>query len=138
MFRPEMDSRIYLLDEDDRTAVPDGPAVIGPSGERENIPPAVFRAIQHVLEAMRAGRAVKIVPLRPELPIDEAADAIGMGRDDLRMDVSQGAIPFRSTQYVEWVRLVDVIELDNRRYAEQQAALDELMGGDPADDDQQS
>ncbi|NIK60928.1 hypothetical protein [Kribbella shirazensis] len=138
MFQPKMDSRIYLLDEDDRHTVPDGPAVVGPGGEREDIPPAVFRVIQHVLEAMRAGRAVKVSPLRPELPIDEAADAIGMRRDDFRAYVAEGAIPFRSTQYVDWVRLADVIEWDNRRYAEQEAAMDELLGGEPTDDDDQS
>jgi hypothetical protein len=84
-----------------------------------------------MLEAMRAGQEVKIVPLRPELPIDEAAAAIGMRRDDLRKYVAGGAVPFRSSEYVDWVRLADLIELGNRRYAEQQAALDELMGGAP-------
>jgi hypothetical protein len=138
MFQPKMDSRIYLLDEDQRQTAPGGPAVIGPDGVREDIPPLVYKAVSHVLEAMRSGRAVKIVPLRPELPIDEAADALGMGRDDLRKDVSEGAVPFRSSEYVDWVRLADVIEWDNRRYAEQQAAMDELIGGDPADDESQS
>jgi hypothetical protein len=132
---PTNDSRIYLVDEEDRRVVPGGPAVIGPDGEREDVPPAVFRVIRHVLEAMRAGQAVKISPLRPELPIDEAADAIGMRRNDLRAYVAEGAIPFRSTEYVDWVRLADVIEWDNKRYEEQRAALDELMGGDATDDD---
>lgn len=138
MAGPTTDSRIYLLDEDDRRTTPGGPAVIGPGGEREDIPPAVFQVIQHVLEAIRAGRAVKISPLRPELPIDEAADAIGMRRDDFRAYVAEGAIPFTSTQYVDWVRLADVIEWDNKRYAEQESAMDELLGGDPTDDDGQS
>jgi hypothetical protein len=70
------------------------------------------------------------------LPIDEAADAIGMRRDDLRAYVAEGAIPFRSSEYVDWVRLADVIDLDNRRYEQQEAALDELIGGDPTDDDE--
>jgi hypothetical protein len=129
---PTTDSRIYLLESDERAVVPGGPAVIGPDGRREDIPPQVFRVLQHVLEAMRAGRAVKITPLRTELPIDEAADAIGMARDDLRAYVAEGAVPFRSTQYVDWVQLADVIEWDNRRRAERSAALDELMGGEPS------
>lgn len=133
-----MDSRIYLLDDDERHTAPSGPAVIRPDGVREDIPPQVYRAVAHVLQAMRAGQAVKVVPLRTELPIDEAAAAIGMRRDDLRKNVAQGAVPFRSTEYVDWVRLADLIEWDNKRYAEQQAALDELMGGDSADDDEQS
>ncbi|WP_433167507.1 hypothetical protein [Kribbella sp. CA-247076] len=137
MLGPTTDSRIYLLDADERRVVPGGPAVVGPDGVREEIPALAFEAVQHVLAAMRDGRGVKITPLRPELPIDEAADAIGMGRDDLRKNVANGAIPFRSTQYVDWVKLADVIEWDNRRYAEQQAALDELMGGDPTNDDEQ-
>ena len=135
---PTTDSRIYLLDEDERRIVPGGPAVIGPDGRREDIPPAVFGVIQHVLEAMKAGRAVKISPLRTELPIDEAADAIGMGRDDLRKNVANGAIPFRSTEYVDWVRLADVIEWDNQRRRTRRAVLDELMGEDPSDDESPS
>jgi hypothetical protein len=126
-----------VLDSDERQLVPGGPAVIGPDGAREEIPPQVFRAVQHVLEAMRAGNGVKITPLRTELPIDEAADAIGMARDDLRAYVAEGAVPFRSSEYVDWVRLADVIAWDNQRREERSAALDELMGDDPADDNGQ-
>ncbi|RZT27167.1 hypothetical protein EV649_0921 [Kribbella sp. VKM Ac-2569] len=137
MFRPEMDSRIYLLDEDDRGTIPDGLAVIGPDGVREEIPQLAYRAVQHVLEAMRAGRAVKIVPLRTELPIDEAADAIGMARDELREYVAEGAVPFRSTQYVDWVNLAEVIEWNNQRYEEQGAALDAMMADDDSRNDEE-
>jgi hypothetical protein len=135
---PTTDTRIYLLDADERRIVPDGPAVISPDGTREEIPPLVFEAVQHVLAAMRAGRAVKITPLRPELPIDEAADAIGMGRDDLRKYVAEGAVPFRSTEYVDWVQLADVINSDNERRQARRAILDEFMGEDPSDDGQPS
>jgi hypothetical protein len=138
MFEPTMDSRIYLLDGDEQAAAPGRAAVIGPDGVRQEIPPLVYRALAHVLEAFRAGRAVKVVPLRTELPIDEAAAALGMGRDALRKNVAKGAVPFRSTEYVDWVRLADLIDWDNRRYEEQHAALDELMGGDPTDDDPRS
>jgi hypothetical protein len=137
MLGPTTDSRIYLLDEDERTVSPGGPAVVGPDGRREEIPALVFEALQHVLAAMSAGQAVKITPLRPELPIDAAADAIGIGRDDLRKYVGEGAIPFRSTEYVDWVRLADVIEWDNRRRAERNRILDEFMGSEDPDDDGQ-
>jgi hypothetical protein len=134
MFEPETDSRIYLLDEDDRRIVPGGPAVIGPDGEREDIPPAVYRVLRHVLDAMRAGQAVKVSPLRPELPIDEAADAVAIARDVLRKHVSAGEIPFRSSEYVDWVRLADVIVWDNNRRAARRAVLDEYWDTDPAED----
>lgn len=82
---------------------------------------------------MRAGRGVKITPLRPELPIDEAADAIGMGRDDLRKYVAEGAVPFRSTEYVDWVQLADIINWNNQRRVERSAALQELLDEEPWD-----
>ncbi|TCC23402.1 hypothetical protein [Kribbella speibonae] len=129
MAGPTTDARIYLLDEDDRRIVPGGagPAVVGPDGTREEIPPAAYRALQHVIEAMRAGQAVKVVPLRTELPIDEAADAIATGRDELRKHVAQGDIPFRSSEYVDWVRLADVINWDIARRERRSAILDEMF-----------
>jgi DNA polymerase elongation subunit (family B) len=84
MAGPTTDARIYLLEDADRRIVPGGPAVIGPGGVREDISPAAFRVVQHVLEAIRGGQAVKVVPLRTELPIDEAADAVAVARDVLR------------------------------------------------------
>jgi hypothetical protein len=131
---PTTDTRIYLLDPDERQTLPNAPAVVGPDGVREDIPPLVFKAVQHVLEAMRAGMAVKISPLRPELPIDEAADAIGMARDDLRAYVADGAVPFRSTEYVDWVRLADVIAWDNQRRKERSAIIQELLDEEPWDE----
>jgi len=134
MAGPTTDTRIYLLDPDERQTVPDGPALINPDGVREDIPPLVYKAIQHVVEAMRAGMAVKVTPLRPELPIDEAADAIGMARDDLRAYVAEGAIPFRTTEYVDWVRLDRLIAWDNQRRAERSAGIREMLAEDPWDE----
>jgi hypothetical protein len=127
-------ARIYLLSDDERQISPNGPAVIGPDGVRRDVPPLVFEAVQHVVEAMRAGKAVKITPLRPELPIDEAADAIGMGRDDLRAYVAEGAIPFRSTEYVDWVRLDDVLTFDRHRREQRRAGIQQLLDEEPWDE----
>ncbi|MFD7157846.1 hypothetical protein ACFV9C_24810 [Kribbella sp. NPDC059898] len=138
MAGPTTDARIYLLDADERHVVPGGPAIVGPDGVREELPPLVFEAIQHVVAAMRAGRGVKISPLRPELPIDQAADAIAVRRDVLRKHVAAGEIPFRSSEYVDWVQLADVINWDSERRRTRRAALDELLGDDPEDDGQPS
>ncbi|MBP2352988.1 hypothetical protein JOF29_004071 [Kribbella aluminosa] len=138
MFRPTTDARIYLLEEDDRRIVPGGPAVIGPDGVREDIPPAVYRVLRHVLEAMQAGRAVKVSPLRTELPIDEAADAVAVARDVLRKHVGAGEIPFRSTESVDWVRLADVMTWDNSRRAARRAVLDEYWADEPDNDEHPS
>lgn len=132
---PTTDARIYLLDADERHVVPGGPAIVGPDGVREEIPPLVFEAVQHVLAAMRAGQGVKVTPLRPELPIDHAANAIAIAPDVLRKHVAAGEIPFRSSEYVDWVRLADVIKWDSERRRARRAVLDELLGDDPDADE---
>jgi hypothetical protein len=136
MSGPTTDARIYLLDRDEQQVSPGGPAVVGPDGVREEIPPLVFRAIQHVVEAMSAGMAVKVSPYQPELPIDEAADAIGMARDDLCAYVAEGADPFRSSEYVDWVRLTDVLTFNERLRKQRREALDAMLSESVYDDSQ--
>jgi len=88
----------------------------------------------HVVEAMRAGRAVKVIPLRPELPIDEAADAIEIRSDILRKYVADGTIPFRSTDYTDWVRLADVIAFENERSRRMSEGVQKMLDEEPWDE----
>lgn len=131
-------SEVFLLDDADRRLVPSGPALVGPEGTRHDIPPKVFEAMQFVAEAMRQGFAVQVIALRHELPIDEAAGAIGMARDDLRAYVGEGAIPFRTTEYTDWVRLADVLAFDERLRAQRREALDAMLSESVYDDDDDS
>jgi hypothetical protein len=131
---PADSARIYLLSDDEGRVSPTGPAVIDADGVRQELPPLVFKAVEHVIEAMRAGMAVKVSPLRHELPIDEAAHAIGMANDDLRAYVAEGAIPFRSTESVDWVRLEDVIEFDRRRREHRRTGVQQMLDEDPWDE----
>jgi hypothetical protein len=131
---PADSARIYLLSDDERQVTPTGPAVIDADGVRQELPPLVFNAVQHVIEAMRAGMAVKVSPLRHELPIDEAARAIGMRPDMLRKYVAEGAIPFRSTEYVDWVQLEDVIAFDRERRRKRSEGVQKLLDEEPWDE----
>jgi hypothetical protein len=128
---PEDSARIYLLEDDERQTTPNGPAIIDENGVRQDLPPLVFKAVQHVIRAMRAGQGVKVTPLRPELPIDEAAGAIGMAKNDLRAYVAEGALPFRSTEHVDWVRLDDLIAFDRRRREHRREGLRKLLDEEP-------
>jgi hypothetical protein len=124
---PEDSARIYLLEDDERQTTPTGPAIIDEHGVRQDLPPLVFKAVQHVIQAMRAGQAVKVIPLRPELPIEEAADAIEIREDILRKYVANGTIPFRSSEYVDWVRLADVIAFDAERTRMRSEGVQQLL-----------
>jgi hypothetical protein len=125
---------VFQLTDEDRELVPDGPALIDPDGERHGIPPKVHEVMQYVEDALRQGYVLQITPLRHELPIDEAADALSMPRKELRLLVSRGEIPFRSSEYVDWVHLSDAIAAKNRLSAEREKML-ESFGEEPLWDD---
>lgn len=131
---PADSARIYLLEPGEGVISPGGPAVVGPDGVREDLPPLVYKAVQHVIEAMRAGQAVKVTPLRPELPVDEAAHAIEIRSDLFRKYVADGAIPFRSDDYVDWVRLADVIAFDRERSRRRSEGVQKLLDEEPWDE----
>jgi hypothetical protein len=128
--RPE----VFLLTDADRHLAAGGPALIGPDGVRREIPPKVYEVMKFAEEALLGGYAVQITPLREELPIDEAADAVQMPREELRVLVSRGEIPFRSSQYVDWVKLADVLALSARLDAERQQMLQSFAEEEPWDD----
>lgn len=52
MHDPMIDSRIYLLADENYEVAPDGPAIVRPDGVREVIPPVAFHAIRHVVDVM--------------------------------------------------------------------------------------
>ncbi|MFG1626651.1 hypothetical protein [Kribbella sp. NPDC049227] len=112
--RPE----VFLLEDDERVVAPGGPALIGPHGERREIPAKVYDVLRFVEAALLQGLAVQVTPLRSELTIDEAADAIEMDRDELRLYASRGDLPIRSSEYGDRVRLADVLALNARVNAE--------------------
>ncbi|GAA1572062.1 hypothetical protein GCM10009789_27020 [Kribbella sancticallisti] len=95
-------------------------------GRQLSVSAELFEVLEFVQAAAERGLAVQVTALRQELPVDEAADAVEMGRDELRLYIGQGRIPSRSSQYVDWVRLSDVLELSRKVDAERKQALSEL------------
>ncbi|WP_406046704.1 hypothetical protein [Kribbella sp. NBC_00889] len=124
--RPE----VFLLEDDERVVVPGGPTLVGPHGERREIPAKVYDVMRFVEAALLQGLAVQVTPLRSELTIDEAADAIEMDRDELRLYASRGDLPIRSSEYGDWVRLADVLALNARVNAEREQALQAMAEDD--------
>ena len=129
------ESEVFLLGDADRRIVSGGPALIGADGSRYDIPPNVYEVMEFVEAAMGRGFAVQVTALRHELPVNEAAGVIGMSVRDFRSYVADGEIPFRSSQYVDWVRLSDVLAFDERLRAQRRQALDAMFSESAHDDD---
>jgi hypothetical protein len=128
-------SEVFLLADQDRRITPSGPALVGPDGVRHDVPLKVYEAMEFVEAAMLKGFAVQITALRHELPIDEAAGAIGMSRRDLRAYAAEGEIPFRTSEYTDWVRLEDALAFNQRLRAQRREALDAMLSESVYDDD---
>jgi hypothetical protein len=126
--------QVVLLGNGDRRVVSGGPALVGADGIRRDLPPKVYEVLEFVEAALLEGYAIQVTPLRTELPIDEAADAIEMPREELRLYAGRGDLPFRSSEYVDWVQLADVLALNARINAEREQALQELADEEPWDD----
>ncbi|AKU15048.1 hypothetical protein [Luteipulveratus mongoliensis] len=124
---------VFLPAEEGAQSV-DGPALIGPDGTRRNISEAAYAAMEFVEAAMERGLAAKVTALRLELPIDEAAGAIGMRRRDLRAYAARDEFPFRADKYSEWVKLEDVLQFDERRRSERHTRLNEMLSESDYDD----
>ncbi len=120
-------SEVFLLSAAERNLVPAGPAIIDADGNRYDVPPKVVEALRFVETALREGLAVQVTALRHELPIREAAAAIGMAEDELRSYAASGALPFRSDESVDWVRLEDALAFKQQLKARQRAILDEML-----------
>jgi hypothetical protein len=90
--------------------------------------------MQFVEAALAKGPPCQITPLRHELPIDEAAGAIEMSGDELRHYVSKGEFASRSTEYLDWIKLADVLAFDSRLEAQRAEGLQALSAEEPRGD----
>ena len=127
------DSMVYPLDSGDSESA--AATLIGPDGLERVVPAQMVDILQFVQAAASQWLAVQVGALRHELPIDEAAAAIGMSRDELRFYVARGDLLFRSTDYVDWVNLVSLLAFHRRLHAHRREILTELANEPPWDED---
>lgn len=100
--------------------------LLGPDGEQVPLPAEVYRALRHVVEVMRQGKATLVAPQGLLLTTQEAADFLGVSRPTLVKLLEDGAIPFEKPNRHRRVRLQDLLDFQNRRREERRAALNQL------------
>ncbi|QPK78588.1 helix-turn-helix domain-containing protein [Corynebacterium lizhenjunii] len=107
----------------------DGPAVIvGPEGQSVDLPEEAFRVLKSVVEAMRFGKAITVAPVDQKLTTQQAADFLGISRPTLVKKLDAQEIPYElpAGRRHRRIRLVDVLEYQERQRIERRKALDEL------------
>lgn len=108
-------------------------ALVGPSGERVELPTAIYRALLDVAEALSQGLAITIAPHNTQLTTQEAADLLQVSRPTLVKLLEQGDIPFELRGRHRRVMLADIVEYQKTVAVKQRSALDEMTREAAAD-----
>ena len=102
------------------------PALVGPSGEKEDLPESVYRLLRAVVGKMQEGKAVAILPVMEELTTQKAADLLGVSRQFLVRLLDQNKIAYHRTGTHRRIYLKDVLEYKQVRDAQRQQAIREI------------
>ena len=116
----------------------DRASLVGADGTQLPLPESVRRLLSRAVRELVRGNAVAVVPIRPELTTQEAADLLNVSRPFLVKLLGAGEIPFHRVGTHRRVRLADALAYRGRRSQgrrEAQAAGlydDEYEGGQDA------
>jgi excisionase family DNA binding protein len=100
--------------------------LLGPDGEQAPLPEEVYQILVQVVEALREGKVITIVPRTQRLTTQEAADFLGISRPTLVKLLEQGQIPFEQPGRHRRILFSDLLAYLERRGEERRAALDRM------------
>jgi excisionase family DNA binding protein len=111
--------------------------LIGPAGERIQLPEAAFYVLERVAEVLARSDAITVVPVGKELTTQQAADLLNVSRQYVVRLLDEGRIPYAKTGKHRRLHIDHVLAYRQRRDKERRAKLDELtalsedLGGYP-------
>ncbi len=100
--------------------------VIGPDGDRADLPDSVHTLLVSVVRELARGGAVRTVIVHPELTTQQAADLLNVSRPFLIKLLDAGEIPFHRVGSHRRVKLQDTLAYRDQRSQRRRAALAEL------------
>ena len=100
--------------------------LLGPDGEQAPLPEEVYRILVQVVEALREGKVITVVPQTQRLTTQEAADFLGVSRPTLVKLLDQGKIPYDQPGRHRRILFSDLLRYVEQRREERAAALDRM------------
>lgn len=100
--------------------------LLGPDGEQVPLPEEVYRLLVEVVQAMREGKVITLVPHTQRLTTQEAADFLGVSRPTLVKLLEEGKIPFDQPGRHRRVLFSDLLAFRERQRTERRAILDRM------------
>lgn len=99
--------------------------LVGPdSDEQVELPSEVYRVLRQVIEAMKRGLAVTVVPQSQTMTTQQAAELLGVSRPTLIRLLETGRIPYEKVGSHRRVLLRDVLAYREQRREAQYRALE--------------
>ncbi len=100
--------------------------LLGPDGEQVPLPEEVYRVLVEVVQAMREGKVITLVPRTQRLTTQEAADFLGVSRPTLVKLLEEGKIPYEQPGRHRRIMFTDLLAYQERLREERRAALDRM------------
>lgn len=100
--------------------------LLGPDGEQVPLPEEVYRVLVEVVQAMREGKVITLVPRTQRLTTQEAADFLGVSRPTLVKLLEEGKIPYEQPGRHRRIMFTDLLAYQERLREERRAVLDRM------------
>jgi excisionase family DNA binding protein len=100
--------------------------LLGPDGEQAPLPEEIYRILVKVVEALREGKVITVVPQTQRLTTQEAADFLGISRPTLVKLLDQEKIPYDQPGRHRRIMFSDLLRYVEQRREERTAALDRM------------
>ena len=120
----EMDQLQLILDLAEQNK---RPSLIGPDGKEIPLPEAIFGVMVTVIQGMRQGKAMLLLPEDETFTTQAAANFLGMSRQHLVTVLESGAIPFHRVGAHRRIYFKDLRDYTKIRDKERRAGLSRLF-----------
>lgn len=102
------------------------PRLVGPDGIGIELPADIHALLVSIVEILKAGNGVSVIPMHAELTTVEAAAILNVSRPFLIKQLDAGVLPHHMVGTHRRLRLVDVLAHRDRVDAETRDALAEM------------
>ena len=108
------------------------PHLVGPDGATIELPPTIHDLLVSIVDILKRGDGVSIIPLHAELTTVQAAEVLNVSRPHLIKQLEAGALPHHMVGTHRRLRLVDVLAYRDQLDAQANEALNAMT--DEAED----
>lgn len=105
---------------------PGAPRLVGRDGATIDLPEGLESLLVSIVENLRAGNGVSVIPLHAELTTVQAAELLNVSRPHLIKQIEAGGVPHHMVGTHRRLKLVDVLAYRDRLAAKANEALDAM------------